>query len=61
MDHLCQHIFLFSKKKMSFTFNLTLEWVTRNANCPERRKKTEKLSLFNDITGFLLCIYERGL
>ena len=37
---------------MSFTFNLTLEWVTRNANCPERRKKTEKLSLFNDITGF---------
>ena len=52
MACLCQHIFLFSEKKMCFTFNLTLEWVTHIANRAETRKKTEKLSLFNDITVF---------
>ena len=33
-------------------FNLTLEWVTHNVNRSERRKQTENLTLFSDITVF---------
>ena len=55
MDCFCQHIFLFSKKKIFFTFNLTLEWVTHNAKRAERRMQTENLTLFRDVA----VVYKR--
>ena len=50
MEFFCQHIFLFSKKKMCITFNLSLEWVTHIANGAEERWQTEYLTLFSDVT-----------